>query len=308
MRSTGLLSGLLYITTSVSSIGQVIDKGFEFSNDVGSSAGVQASLGGGGAVQTAVPMGPKYSGARFHRGALLGGTDPSHDPVLMNATGPSGTEPQGDVTLTDVILNGTWSFTAYCNGQETNLIGGTVYNNDIEYTSGSMRMRLFYSTTGYLGGSISGWAIFTYMFASVLSPGQQYATIDLYSPWTDTPPTGTYYPTLLLEEHYQGQFYIIDYLNFPSVTHNCSVGIEENEENDAVVLYPNPVEDQLTIETEQGVSSSAVELYTMEGRLVRQQSLIQEKMEIDISDLGEGIYTAKVITARGAVLKRFVKN
>ena len=308
MRSTGLLTGLLFLTTSVSSIGQVIDQGFEFSNDVGNSAGVQAPFGGEGAEQTAVPMGPNYSGAGFYRGALLGGTDPGHDPVLMNAADPISTEPQRDVMLTNVHLNGGWSFTSYCLEHQTNLVGGTVDNIDLEWTSGSLRMRLFYPTVEYFGGSISGWVMFTHLFPSVLSPWHQFANINLYSPWTNTPPIGTYYPTLLLEEHYGGQFYIIDYINFPSVTHNCSVGIEENEENDAVVLYPNPVEDQLTIETEQGVLSSAVELYTMEGRLVRQQSLLQKKTEIDISDLSEGMYTAKVTTTRGFVLKRFIKQ
>ena len=80
-----------------------------------------------------------------------------------------------------------------------------------------------------------------------------------------------------------------------------------NENAVALRIYPNPVNDQLIIETEVEISDAVV--YDVYGRqhdnmTTRQQGLVS----INVSDLSNGVYFVKVVTNDGEVVKRFVKE
>jgi hypothetical protein len=79
------------------------------------------------------------------------------------------------------------------------------------------------------------------------------------------------------------------------------VGLNEIGKN-GFVIYPNPVLDQVTIETEFEVSE--VEIYSVAGELV----LADKKKTLDVYFLAPGIYIVKVKTDKGVVQNRFVKN
>ena len=84
-------------------------------------------------------------------------------------------------------------------------------------------------------------------------------------------------------------------------------GNVEVAEND-FVIYPNPVNDRLYIETE--VEVEEVVVYTITGVVVGQQTTVngQQTSSIDVSNLNSGIYFVKVVTENGEVVKRFVKK
>ena len=70
-------------------------------------------------------------------------------------------------------------------------------------------------------------------------------------------------------------------------------------------IYPNPVNDNLYIETQ--ILTQTIEIYDAFGR----QQLIangQQPTAIDVSNLNSGVYFIKIKTNEGVITKRFVKN
>ena len=72
-------------------------------------------------------------------------------------------------------------------------------------------------------------------------------------------------------------------------------------------IYPNPVNDNLYIETQTQILTQTIEIYDAFGR----QQLIangQQPTAIDVSNLNSGVYFIKIKTNDGVITKRFVKN
>jgi hypothetical protein len=84
-----------------------------------------------------------------------------------------------------------------------------------------------------------------------------------------------------------------------------SVSVDESE-NSSFNLYPNPVEDILTISRENSTAPARVEMFDINGRLVINQSLLSN--QIDVSQLSSGIYTFKLISNNEVVTKKVYKK
>ena len=72
-------------------------------------------------------------------------------------------------------------------------------------------------------------------------------------------------------------------------------------------IYPNPVNDNLYIETQTQILTQTIEIYDAFGR----QQLIangQQPTAIDVTNLNSGVYFIKIKTNEGVITKRFVKN
>ena len=84
------------------------------------------------------------------------------------------------------------------------------------------------------------------------------------------------------------------------LNHDGTVGINESGiEVRPYAYYPNPARDQLHMEFSPDVQPAQVELYDLQGRLVRTQSKAFES--IDMSQLPAGTYTMRVIMEDGMV-------
>ena len=81
-------------------------------------------------------------------------------------------------------------------------------------------------------------------------------------------------------------------------------GVEENEKK--FLLYPNPVNDKLYIETD--IEIEDVVVYDVYGRQQAVDSDRQCPLTIDVSDLTSGAYLVKIVTDDGGSIKRFVKK
>ena len=79
----------------------------------------------------------------------------------------------------------------------------------------------------------------------------------------------------------------------------------EVAEND-FVIYPNPVNDKLYIETETEVKEVVV--YDIFGRQQDLSAISGQQSVINVANLNSGIYFVKVVTENGEVVKRFVKK
>ncbi|MBR1513177.1 MAG: T9SS type A sorting domain-containing protein, partial [Bacteroidales bacterium] len=79
------------------------------------------------------------------------------------------------------------------------------------------------------------------------------------------------------------------------VAHFSGTGVAERES--VCVVYPNPTQDQLLLQYSPDVEPKLVELYDLQGRLVRTQRNGLES--IDMSQLPTGTYTMRVTLEDG---------
>lgn len=59
-----------------------------------------------------------------------------------------------------------------------------------------------------------------------------------------------------------------------------------------IIVYPNPTEKTIEIHTKNQVLNTNVQIFDINGRLVKSKSL--EKNELDLSELSNGIYLLKI--------------
>lgn len=97
-------------------------------------------------------------------------------------------------------------------------------------------------------------------------------------------------------------------LNSPDGNDSChytlSTGISELADA-GFNVYPNPAKDKLTIETKQ---NARLELYTIQGALLRSQELNGLSTEINISELNKGVYVLKLISAKGITTSKLIRD
>jgi chitodextrinase len=75
---------------------------------------------------------------------------------------------------------------------------------------------------------------------------------------------------------------------------------------EGVVLYPNPVVNQLRVMLPQGVE--AMRIVGMNGAVVKEFAVFEKSNFIDVTDLNNGVYFLQVQTADQVFTKRFVKQ
>ncbi len=72
------------------------------------------------------------------------------------------------------------------------------------------------------------------------------------------------------------------------------------------LIYPNPVNDKLTVEAEQAIGT--VEIYNLMGAMVYSQKNCGNKVEINTADLQSGIYFIRLTNDKVSETRRFVKE
>lgn len=81
-------------------------------------------------------------------------------------------------------------------------------------------------------------------------------------------------------------------------------GINESKRaNNLVNFYPNPTNGELFIENKNNTSNAKIEVYDIEGKLVKSEEIMfnksQNSYKIDLNSLNKGIYMINVITKTG---------
>ena len=82
-------------------------------------------------------------------------------------------------------------------------------------------------------------------------------------------------------------------------------GIGEQSAN-ALVIYPNPVNDKLTLEAQEPIGT--VEIYNLMGALVYSQENCGNKVEINTADLQRGIYFIHMMNDKVSETRKIVKE
>jgi hypothetical protein len=82
-------------------------------------------------------------------------------------------------------------------------------------------------------------------------------------------------------------------------------GIGEQSAN-ALVIYPNPVNDKLTLETQETIGT--VEIYNLMGALVYSQESCGNKVEINTADWQRGVYFVHMMNDKVSETRKIVKE
>jgi hypothetical protein len=87
--------------------------------------------------------------------------------------------------------------------------------------------------------------------------------------------------------------------------HSCSLGIDENDLSNYILVYPNPAKNEIFIKNNFHSSIEKVEMYDMTGRSVKQVFLkdSQYLFTLDTGDLSSGVYMIN-ITLEGKTLTK----
>ena len=88
-------------------------------------------------------------------------------------------------------------------------------------------------------------------------------------------------------------------------TVDCSiVGINKPTENE-VNIYPNPANEKIEIE---GLQAGQVEIINFQGKVVKNINLTMDITTIDISKLSSGVYSMRIKTDDGIIVKKLIKQ
>lgn len=87
-----------------------------------------------------------------------------------------------------------------------------------------------------------------------------------------------------------------------------ALGIENKWANSFFEIYPNPVNDRLTIELSMAEGEVAVvQIYNHTGQLIRHVRVENQSLTLNMKDLDSGLYLVKVSVVGRSIAKRFIK-
>jgi len=98
-------------------------------------------------------------------------------------------------------------------------------------------------------------------------------------------------------------------LDFPFVINGTvTLGLSENSLQANVLVYPNPVKNQLFVVVPNGVNLYSCEISDNSGRVVKSLQSPNPVLEIDVADLSTGNYFLKLQSDNGMAVKKFIKE
>jgi PKD repeat protein len=85
-----------------------------------------------------------------------------------------------------------------------------------------------------------------------------------------------------------------------------AVGIIENASNETVLeIFPNPVNNSMSIQTMQ---NSLIEITNLQGQVIKLIQNVNKTVTIDVSNLSNGLYLIKATSEKGISVRKFVKE
>ncbi len=113
----------------------------------------------------------------------------------------------------DLSLSGSWSYSYNFPTNSVSITGGKIENNRSGGKSGSLKIKLYFMEYKYSGENLTGYVIGDIEF-DTLKGGTYYYNVNKNTTIESDPPTGSYYVSLALLEYDDGEYKIVDYLNF----------------------------------------------------------------------------------------------
>ncbi|WP_415373785.1 T9SS type A sorting domain-containing protein [Patiriisocius sp. Uisw_017] len=90
----------------------------------------------------------------------------------------------------------------------------------------------------------------------------------------------------------------------PEVEASCALIISENDLQNTIAIYPNPVLDVVIINSTSSIDFLKIPLYT-----INDQKLVEfSTKQLDVSRLSSGVYFVQITTNLGTITKKIVKE
>src|SRR5690554_43211 len=114
---------------------------------------------------------------------------------------------------------------------------------------------------------------------------------------------GTYTVTLTAEDEYGN----VSTCTF-QLTVESLIGIEENNLENGVTLYPNPASSVVNLVNKTNLSLDKMVIYDINGKLINQIDLrsMQSEKSVDVSTLASGVYMVQIIGDDASTVKRLI--
>ena len=87
-----------------------------------------------------------------------------------------------------------------------------------------------------------------------------------------------------------------------------TIGIDEQETNNNILIFPNPANSILNIKTELNYNNSLVEITDVPGRTLFSHRYNNLNTSVNISELSNGIYFLSVTSGNNKIVKKFIKE
>ena len=93
--------------------------------------------------------------------------------------------------------------------------------------------------------------------------------------------------------------------NWTEYSEDCNLGIDGNSQI-SFTIYPNPVQDLLTIDNTINIEITSIKMYDLLGRLVLEEN--HSFNQLDVSALNSGLFLIKIETEQGVLTKKIIKE
>lgn len=155
--------------------------------------------------------------------------------------------------------------------------------------------QVFLTNSAFTGNSsITTWETITFTFTTGNNPNLKYLYL------------GGLNNVQVQNLNGPGVYYFID--NVSLIPFSPELGLSETEaEDNEVDIFPNPAHSVVNIRNRK-CDIKSVEIYDMAGRILRSVKVDKKDIQINIADFQTGTYQIKVITDKGDVVKKMIKN
>jgi len=82
------------------------------------------------------------------------------------------------------------------------------------------------------------------------------------------------------------------------------VSLSENEDDEKLMVYPNPAKDELFVESPEPITE--LQILDMTGWVVYEEDNITDKLTIQVSGFNNGIYLLKVVVKDGLIIRKVI--
>ncbi|MCD4663882.1 MAG: T9SS type A sorting domain-containing protein, partial [Bacteroidales bacterium] len=160
------------------------------------------------------------------------------------------------------------------------------------------------STSDYKIGSTWVWETF---------PEESYYVGDFIQDIPSNIPSGSYYVGMIVTVNgFNNDDFTYNNTTCLSnaVVINNSIGILETGISNHFSLYPNPVKNELTVETSQFDIRDGIKIliYDLTGQIFLKRTILTEMTKIDLSRLSTGMYLVKIGTENDFITKKIIKK
>lgn len=147
----------------------------------------------------------------------------------------------------------------------------------------------------------SGWT----KVSDTITASQPYSYITIGNFYNDNNTTVVSNPNASNGIGSYGAYYYIDDVRIEEVSIGLAVS---NLKENSILVYPNPVEDLLMVEITQDYIEGQLSVYNVQGQLLQSQTITKNKMQLDWSNLPQGIYVVQLKNNQEVLTKQVVKR